>query len=156
MAATPMAGLLVLPGAPTVESAGPLLPAELMKETPRSRTTSFSTSTKRPWSVWKVGSPKLMLRMSQLARTPWASARIMPWLVSMPSRRVSPILRDTICAPGATPSKSGRPGWCAATMEATCVPWDPVSHTMERTRPPSYTLTPKFIRAARAGKSGER
>lgn len=96
MAATPMAGLLVLPGAPTVERAGPLLPAELMNATPRSRTTSLSTSTKRPWSVWNVGSPKLMLRMSHPARTPWASARIMPWLVSMPSRRVSPILRETI------------------------------------------------------------
>jgi len=68
-------------------------------------------------------------------------ARTRPGPVSMLPSRVSPIFRDTIWAPGATPSRSGLPGWWPATMPATWVPWAPASHTTESTAPPSYTFT---------------
>jgi hypothetical protein len=47
------------------------------------------------------------------------------------------------CAPGATPDLDGSFSKCAATMPATCVPWDPASVTMERRSPPWYTWTQK-------------
>ena len=68
------------------------------------------------------------------------SARVSAMDVSMLPSRVSPIFIETICAPGATPSSARAPGWCAATMLATCVPWLPASVTMETTSPSSYTL----------------
>ena len=39
--------------------------------------------------------------------------------VSIVARRLSPILTDTICAPGATPLSSGRSGKFAAAIDAT-------------------------------------
>eukprot|EP00592_Proboscia_alata_P003297 CAMPEP_0194382644 /NCGR_PEP_ID=MMETSP0174-20130528/61859_1 /TAXON_ID=216777 /ORGANISM="Proboscia alata, Strain PI-D3" /LENGTH=58 /DNA_ID=CAMNT_0039168105 /DNA_START=72 /DNA_END=248 /DNA_ORIENTATION=- len=56
---------------------------------------------------------------------------------SMLPKRVSPILRDTTRAPGATPSSSELVGWWAAAIPATWEPWAPASATMLKTVPSS-------------------
>lgn len=45
--------------------------------------------------------------------------------VSIVESLVSPILMDTICAPGATPFSSGFSGKWPAHIDATCVPCAP-------------------------------
>mmetsp|Transcript_31055 Transcript_31055/g.99156 ORF Transcript_31055/g.99156 Transcript_31055/m.99156 type:complete len:250 (-) Transcript_31055:579-1328(-) len=82
----------------------------------------------------------------------WITAmmpRASPAPVSIPERRLSPILQEMICAPGAQPSMAGSSGWCAAAMPATWVPWGEESATTESTLPSSYTCTPKLQAAAR-------
>jgi len=56
-------------------------------------------------------------------------------------RRESPIFTATICAPGATPERSGEPGWCPAAMPDTWVPCDPASHTTLTIAPSSYVFS---------------
>mgnify|MGYP006970027543 CR=1 FL=1 len=52
-------------------------------------------------------------------------ARITACEVSNPANRVSPIFKDTMLAPGATPFNSGLSGKYAEAMDATCVPCAP-------------------------------
>lgn len=55
-----------------------------------------------------------------------SKARIIAVPVSIEPSRPSPIVNETIFAPGATPSNSVRPDvvlWLPAAIEATCVPW---------------------------------
>mmetsp|Transcript_23237 Transcript_23237/g.75275 ORF Transcript_23237/g.75275 Transcript_23237/m.75275 type:complete len:303 (-) Transcript_23237:127-1035(-) len=70
-------------------------------------------------------------------------ARTRPVPVSAEPSRPSPILHARICAPGATPDRDGSVSKCAATMPATCVPWEPASVTMHSRSPSWYTCTQK-------------
>mmetsp|Transcript_61850 Transcript_61850/g.184236 ORF Transcript_61850/g.184236 Transcript_61850/m.184236 type:complete len:223 (-) Transcript_61850:765-1433(-) len=126
-----------LPGAPMVERAGPLLPAEVTKMMPCWATVLFANSMIRPVAAGLEPSPKERLMRSTLALTQCAKARARPVPVSMPSSLVSPIFRETTCAPGATPFRWGSSWWQAAAMPATCVPWEEMSQTIETTAPSS-------------------
>mmetsp|Transcript_18197 Transcript_18197/g.44668 ORF Transcript_18197/g.44668 Transcript_18197/m.44668 type:complete len:247 (-) Transcript_18197:339-1079(-) len=130
-APTPISSLVVLPGAPTVVSAGPAFPAEETKMTLCVLTRRAQSSGKRPLFGVEVGSPYDMLTRSHLLSMIALTARTIPMFVSIEPRRVSPILTETICAPGATPSmlpfSSGR---YAAVIPATWVPCEPQQTTI--------------------------
>lgn len=87
-APTEMIAEEVPPGAPTVDRAGPALPAEETKMTPCLWTMSSARSMKRPLLGSAVASPYDMLMMSTPCWRHAARARERPTMVSIDLRRV--------------------------------------------------------------------
>ena len=99
-----------VPGAPPVESAGPLLPADVTKTTLCFSTARVASSTNRPKLSTSAYSPKLMLMRVTPRSMAAPSARTSAVPVSIALSRESPIFRPTSLQPGAMPLSSGRSG----------------------------------------------
>mmetsp|Transcript_12181 Transcript_12181/g.35989 ORF Transcript_12181/g.35989 Transcript_12181/m.35989 type:complete len:265 (-) Transcript_12181:455-1249(-) len=133
-----------VPGAPPVERAGPLLPAEVTKRRPCLWTARLAAAVKRPMSSTFAYSPNERLMMCTPRSMAAPSARTSAVPVSIPSSRVSPILKPTIWQPGAMPFSSGASGKWAPMMPATCVPCEPASTHSVVLAPSAATSTAKL------------